>query len=176
MLESLMKRLRGAPESAAALAEAIREAEAGLPAIENAFATAEAERAGLLLAGTDREVLAAEDRMTAARLKRDRLTAAIGELRSRHDEAVASEAEADYQRRRALANEVAETAIGKIPGRLRELLAEAGALHAEFVAAERAAEAFNSCALELRRADFIRRPTEALADQPLHWLQRAAAL
>lgn len=58
-------------------------AEIDLPALAGAIEVAEAERQTLLIDGTDEAVLAAEQRVTAARLAHDRATARVAELKRR---------------------------------------------------------------------------------------------
>jgi hypothetical protein len=158
----LVKRLRAAPETSAALHDTLREIEAALPAARAALADAEQDRAGLLLTGDDRSVVAAEAVIQRARIDLDRLVAASGEAARRAAEAEAREkrealdAERSAVEKRAAA--VAKRLIseyGKHAGALVDLLQES-------VDADAMVAAVNAKLMEARRDDLIR-PVEERA-------------
>jgi hypothetical protein len=93
MLE-MLKRARTMPVTAASLREALREVEAKLPEARDALASAQRERADLLLRGSEKEIIAAEAQITSARIAIDRYEAAQGELARKVEEAEVSEAAA----------------------------------------------------------------------------------
>lgn len=157
---SIVKRLRAAPETSAALHDALQEIEAALPAARAALAAAEQERASLLLTGDDRSVVAAEAKIQAARIALDRLVAASGEAARRAAEAEAREArEALDAERAAVEKRAAAVAARLLPeyerhgGPLADLLRE-------FVEADAAVAALNQKLLAAGREDWLKTAEE----------------
>lgn len=130
MLE-ILKRVRGVPETAASLRDALREVETTLPEARETLAAVQRERADLLLGGSEKEIIAAEARITSARIALDRYEAAQGELARKIEEAEASEAGAalDAEHHAVEARAVALSSrlsaeYGKFAGPLAALLQE----------------------------------------------------
>ena len=154
----VLKRLRTSPETSAALHTANAEAVAARPAAVAALAAAEAERAGLLLTGSDKEILAAETRITSARIALDRIDAAAAELSRRAAEAEKREANEALDRERdaveAVATRIASSLVADygrhsaaLAGLLRGLsMSEAAvsSINAKLIAAGRGADVLPS--------------------------------
>lgn len=164
MLE-IVKRLR-AVETSAALYSALREIEAALPGARAALAAAEQERAGLLLTGDDRSIVAAEAKIQSARIAVDRLAAASGEAARRAAEAEAREArEALDAERAAVEKRVAAVSKRLLPeyekhgGALADLLREVAD-------ADAAAVAINHKLIEAQRGEDVLRSVEERAIAP----------
>lgn len=148
MIGELMKKLRGGGEpSAASLRATLADVEARMPDAAMALDAARAERAALLLSGSDREVLAAEGRIDVARVEVDRLSAAADVLRSRLGEAEGREENARVDSLLRSADAQAARAARQFFSRYEPLAAELGGILAEVEAADEAVRAARHAAL-----------------------------
>lgn len=160
MFDTILKKLRTAPETSAALYSANAEAIAARPAAVAALAAAEAERAGLLLTGSEKEILSSEGRIASARIALDRIEAAAAELARRAAEAENREASEALDRERdaveAVASRIASSLVGSYA---QHSAALAGLLH-NLANAEAAVAAINGKLIAAGRGDEILPPVE----------------
>ncbi len=166
MLAEIMKRLRGGgAETAATLREALEKAEAAVSPAEQALAAAQAERAALLLGGTDRQVLDAEAKVDSARIGLDRLRAAAGELRTRLAAAEKRESEAELDRVLAEAEHSASMAAAMLRARYEPLAAELASVLEKAEEADAKVSAARLAAMKAGREVAVRDVTERLTPE-----------
>lgn len=155
MFETIMKKLRTSPETSAALHIANAEAIAARPAAAAVLTAAESDRASLLLSGTDKEILAAEAKISSARIALDRIDAAAAELARRAAEAEVREGNEALNREREAVEAVATRVASSLVSNYGKHSDAIAALLRSLSMAEAAVSALNSKLIAAGRGDDI---------------------